>query len=159
MEDGFSNRGNMAKHLSEIIGQTEEILLEIFDDLLTIVHEIFAFTIDESIKYESKIEIQSLYDYSVPLPGLIIEFQCADIHDLPSPVVFEENLCGLRAYMCNLSFIILPWDLEHTKVLSSFLESNTTVQMIDLEGKFLGYKGDIKIIEVLKYNKTVFHSQ
>ena len=73
----------------ETLDEKENLLFNIFEPQLTIVHEIFAFLIDIKVKYTCN---ESLSKIFCPLPGLEITMVNKD----------DLNEILTKQYICNL---------------------------------------------------------
>ena len=124
----------------EQIDEKESLLLNIFENQLSIVHEILSFEIEERMHYTHD-DFQSK-EFCVPLPGLVVIM--TNIDDL--------NEILSKQFICNL---FIGTKIKQFLKFTDVLKINTSIKELNLEYNEIGDEGAIAIADVLKINTSI----
>ena len=127
----------------EQIDEKESLLLNIFENQLSIVHEILSFEIEERMHYTHD-DFQSK-EFCVPLPGLVVIMR--NIDDL--------NEILSKQFICNL---FIDTKIKQFLKFTDVLKINTSIVQLNLINTKIGDEGAIAIADALKINTSIEES-
>ena len=124
----------------EQIDEKESLLLNIFENQLSIVHEILSFEIEERMHYTHD-DFQSK-EFCVPLHGLVVIM--TNIDDL--------NEILSKQFICNL---FIGAKIKQFLKFTDVLKINTSIKELNLGNNEIGDEGAIAIADALKINTSI----